>query len=224
LNFGSPGPFLAHIPSDDRIKLTERAVARRLERGAILYLTGDPRGRTYLLTSGAIKLVARDDRGHESVLGMALPGDLLGAESAVDGLPQPTDAIAAMRSTVIGLDTAALAAAIERDGRAALALARVVSQRLRWTYSSVLERRGLDAAARLAARLLELAEAVGERADGTGEVELPIVQTDLAGLAGICRESACKALGVLKRIGAIDYRGRRLRILRPDLLRREGPL
>jgi CRP/FNR family cyclic AMP-dependent transcriptional regulator len=220
LKFGSPAPFLADIPTDDRMKLTERAVARRLERGAILYLTGDPRGRTYLLTSGAIKLVARDDRGHEAVLGMALPGDLLGAEAAVDGLSQPTDAIAAMPSTVIGLDTSALTAAMERDGRAALAVARAISRRLRWTYSSALERTGLDAANRLAARLLELAEAIGERGEGAREVELPIAQTDLAGLAGMCRESACKALGVLKRMGAVDYRGRRLRILRPDLLRR----
>jgi CRP-like cAMP-binding protein len=213
-------PFLARIPAPDRDRITEHAVVRRLDRGDVLYLAGDPRPLTYLVTIGAIKLVGRDARGNEAVLGLALPGDLVGAEAAIDGLPHPTDAIAVAPTSILVIDTCRLLDAMEADGRAAVAVARAVSTRLRWSYASTLERSARDAPARLAARLLELAEALGHPCGGTIEVELPMARTDLAGLAGMCRESASKAMGALKREGVLDFRGRRIRILRPDLLGR----
>jgi CRP-like cAMP-binding protein len=213
-------PFLAHIPPPDRRRITAHAQHRLLDRGTALYLAGEPRALTYLVVSGAIKLVGRDARGNEAVLGLALPGDLVGAEAAIDGLPQPTDAIAAARTLVLAIDTTRLLDAMESDGRAAVAVARAVSTRLRWSYASTLERSARDAPARLASRLLELADALGRRCGDAIEVDLPMARTDLAGLAGMCRESASKAMGALRREGVLDFRGRRIRILRPDLLDR----
>jgi CRP-like cAMP-binding protein len=213
-------PFLACISASDRARLTEHAVSRRLGRGDVLYLAGDTRALIYLVTLGAIKLVGRDNRGTEAVLGLALPGDLVGAEAAIDGLPQPTDAIAAAPTSVLAIDTARVLDAMEGDGRAAVALARAVSTRLRWSYAATLERSARDAPARLAARILELAEAIGRPCGGAIEVDLPMARTDLAGLAGMCRESASKAMGVLRREGVLEFRGRHIRILRPDLLHR----
>ena len=213
-------PFLACISPADRARLTEHAVNRWLGRGDILYLAGDSRPLIYLVTRGAIKLVGRDRRGNEAVLGLALPGDLVGAEAAIDGLSQPTDAIAAAPSSVLAIETARLLDAMETDGRAAVAVARSVSTRLRWSYASTLERSARDAPARLAARILELAEAIGRPRGGAIEVDLPMARTDLAGLAGMCRESASKAMGALRREGVLDFRGRHIRILRPDLLDR----
>jgi CRP-like cAMP-binding protein len=217
---GARAPFLADISLRDRSRLTERAVPRFLDRGDVLFLAGDPGGRTCLVTSGAIKLVGRDERGRETILALALPGDLVGAEAAIDGLPQPTDAIAATRTTVLGLDPRLLASTMNKDGRAAVAVARAVASRLRWSYASTLERSGLGATARLAARLLELADVLGRPCGDAIEVDLPMGRADLAGLAGMCRESASKALGQLKRDGLVDCRGRRVRILRRDLLDR----
>jgi hypothetical protein len=34
----------------------------------------------------------------------------------------------------------------------------------------------------------------------------------------MCRESACKTMSKMKKQGVIDYKGRKLRILRPDVL------
>jgi CRP-like cAMP-binding protein len=47
-----------------------------------------------------------------------------------------------------------------------------------------------------------------------------VAQGDLGRLAGISRESTCKALRSFQSQGLLDYRGRRLRILRPDVLER----
>jgi hypothetical protein len=50
-------------------------------------------------------------------------------------------------------------------------------------------------------------------------MDLPLPQTDLGRLAGISRESTCKALRRLKQQGVLDYSRRGdLTILRPDIL------
>ena len=69
-------------------------------------------------------------------------------------------------------------------------------------------------------RILDLVDAFGHRSPGEIRLELPLPQRDLAQLAGISRETACRTLRRLKKTGVLDYRGRDLRILRPDLLER----
>jgi CRP-like cAMP-binding protein len=67
---------------------------------------------------------------------------------------------------------------------------------------------------------LDLAELLGRQRGDAIDVDLPFPQRDLGGLAGMCRESACKTLSRWKSEGTVDYQGRRLRILRPDVLYR----
>jgi CRP-like cAMP-binding protein len=91
---------------------------------------------------------------------------------------------------------------------------------MRWLYATTLERTSSEVPARLAGRLLDLGDLLGRIHQGALEIDLPVAQGDLGRLAGISRESTCKALRSFKSQGLLDYRGRRLRILRPDALER----
>jgi CRP-like cAMP-binding protein len=53
-----------------------------------------------------------------------------------------------------------------------------------------------------------------------GHTRVRLTQKDLALLAGVSRESACRTLGRLKRDGVVHYNRAGLRVLRPDLLDR----
>jgi CRP/FNR family transcriptional regulator, cyclic AMP receptor protein len=212
-----PSSLLSALPPAERGRLLERAVPRRLSPGAVLHLEGDPEPRVHLIASGVVKLTTRDPGGREAILGLALPGELIGEIPAIDGKAQPTDALAATHCEVLGIDAALLREILARHGLAALAVARSLSARLRWVSDTALERTASDVPARLAGRLLDLAELLGA-GRGHGEFDLPLVQADLASLAGMSRESACKTLRTFKARGLLDYSGRRVRILRPDLL------
>jgi CRP-like cAMP-binding protein len=210
-------PLLGALSDLDRYRLLERAIPRRLERGAVLYLAGEAGGRVHLLADGVVKLSTRDVEGREAILGLALPGELIGEIPAIDGKGHPTDAVAATSCHVLGIDSGLLTEVLTRNGAAALAVARSLSTRLRWVNGTALERTSSEVPARLAGRLLDLAELLGHPPH-ISEFELPLVQADLASLAGMCRESACKALRALKAHGIVDYEGRRVRILQPDAL------
>ena len=216
----SSSPVLDALPPARRDVLLERAVPRRLEEGDILFLAGERNARVHLLTSGVIKLVARDGDGNETILALSVAGDLVGETAALDGLPQPLDAVAAIGCELVGFDADDFVGIVGESGPAALELARTLVARSRWICDTALERTSQEVPARLAGRLLDLADLLGRMRDGAIEMDLPVPQADLGRMAGICRESACKTLRRLKRNGVVDYEGRRLRILRPDLLER----
>jgi CRP-like cAMP-binding protein len=213
-------PVLDRLSEPDRARLMDRAVPRHLVPGERLYLAGDRSRRAHLITSGLIKLVARDGEGRETILCLALTGEVTGDTAAVDGLPQPLDAVAATHTDVLGFDADLFMEVLSRNPAAAMRLSVTMAERMRWICETALERTSSEVPARLAGRLLDLADLLGHVSDGAVELELPLGQSDLGGLAGMCRESACKTLRRFKTQGLVDYRGRRLRILRPDALHR----
>ena len=204
----------------DRERLLARAVERRLVRGDVLAFAGDRPERVHVVVSGVLKLVGRDAEGNETILGLCLAGDVAGAVSVVDRRPYPYDYVAATAVTVLGMDAEAFADALARNPQACLALARLLAARTRWLCDSALERTSAHVPSRLAGRLLDLAGLLGRPHGAAIDMDLPFPQRDLGGLAGMCRESACKTLSRWKAEGTVDYRGRQLRILRPDVLYR----
>jgi CRP/FNR family transcriptional regulator, cyclic AMP receptor protein len=213
-------PVVAALTVAQRARLLDRGVARRLDPGDILHLSGDSRPRLHLVTKGVVKLSARDGEGRETIVGLAIRGDLVGELAALDDLCQPADAIAATRVEAFTLDADSMRAVLEENPRVALALARGMAKQMRWLYATTLERTSSEVTGRLAGRLLDLGDLLGRIERGALEIDLPVAQGDLGRLAGVSRESTCKALRSFQSQGLLDYSGRRLRILRPDLLER----
>ena len=208
------------LPAPERERLLDRGVARVLCPGEFLYLAGDRERRVHVVTRGVIKMAARNAQGIETILCLAIPGDVVGDVAAVDALGQPLDAIAATRSSVVGLDADLFVEVVSRSRLASIELARALAARMRWISDTTLERTTGEVPARLAGRLLDLADLLGAVKQGAIEIDLPLAQRDLGRLAGMCRESTCKTLRRFKSQGMVDYEGRRLRILRPDALER----
>lgn len=204
----------------ERERLLARAVERTLRRGDALAFAGDAPDRVHVVVAGVLKLVGRDVEGNETILGLCVPGDVAGAIAVVDGRPQPCDYVAATAVTALGLDAAVFREVVARNPRACLALTGLLTVQLRWLCDAALERTSAHVPSRLAGRLLDLADLLGRREGSAIDVDLPFPQRDLGGLAGMCRESACKTLSRWKAEGTVAYEGRRLRILRPDVLYR----
>jgi CRP/FNR family transcriptional regulator, cyclic AMP receptor protein len=202
----------------DREIVLDRLVHRTIEKGHALYFAGESIERAHFIGSGVFKLSARSNEGSETILYLGLPGELLGEVSALDGSPQPLDAIAATRAEVFGIHRELLNEVLHRSPRALAETARLMATRLRWVSASAQERTNAEVPARLASRLLSLAELLGRQNGESIDFDLPLAQADLGSLAGMCRESACKTLRMFKAAGMLDYKGRKVRILRPRAL------
>jgi CRP/FNR family cyclic AMP-dependent transcriptional regulator len=213
-------PVIAALTHAQRSRLLDRSVPKRLDPGDILHLSGDSRARVHLVATGVVKLSARDGEGRETIMGLAIPGDLIGELVLLDDLCQPADATAATHVHALALDAVVMSELLGQNPAAALALAHGLARQMRWLYATTLERTSSEVAARLAGRLLDLGDLLGRIEQGALHIDLPVAQGDLGRLAGMSRESTCKALRSFKSQGVLDYSGRRLRILRPDVLER----
>jgi CRP-like cAMP-binding protein len=213
-------PVLRRLPLSDRARLLRAAVKCRLGRGRPLYLAGQRCSRVWLVSSGMVKLTSRNHDGVETIVRLALPGELLGDAAALDRGPYAVDAIAATFSTALGMDARSFMASVEATPEALVELSVCLAASLRELCTAAAERATDPSAARLAGRILDLVDVFGDRLPGEIRLELPLSQKDLAQLAGVSRETACRTMRRLKEGGVLDYRGRSLRILRPDLLER----
>jgi CRP-like cAMP-binding protein len=108
---------------------------------------------------------------------------------------------------------------LERHPAAALALMRVLAERVRVSDRERVQLAVEDGFARVAVRLLELAETYGEPvATGTG-IELSMTQEDLAGWIGASRITVARALKLMRSLGWVQTSRRVITVLDAEALR-----
>ncbi len=177
--------------------------ARTLSRGASLYRAGEPVAASYAIEVGLLKLSLSLPSGRERIVGLAGPGDLVGAL---------TPSAEAYGDTAEALSATVVVRAIDpRHGEHATALALAADAYLAHLRHA-LEEVDLPVAARLARTLVRLGERFGHRGDdGRIRLTLPLTHEHLAALVGAARETTTLTLSELRQRGLLEgTRGRYL--------------
>jgi CRP-like cAMP-binding protein len=214
------GSFLAALDADERRTLAELGRMRRYESGDYLFYEGDPGNTVLLIQRGWVKLATTSAEGHEHVLSISGPNDVVGEVACLDLRESGRSATAtALEDVVVQMiSRETFLDFLERHPKALLAITRTLIGRLRGADRRRLEFGAYDTLGRVARVLHELADAHG-RADGDRLVlDPPLTQHELAGLVGASRESVVRALGELRRRGLVETGRRRLVVHDPAAL------
>lgn len=205
-----PGTFLAQLSEPDRNAILRLGVRRSLPRGIAVMLQGELGDRVIVLLEGRVKVSRIDEQGRELVLEIRDPGDVLGEIAFIDGQPRVA-AVSTLEPVVaVVIPAAAFRLYLERTPHTAGALREVISRRLRETTTSSMQAATADTTGRLAARILELADRYGVPARGGVAVELPLSQAELASLVGASRAGVAQSLQLMRELGWIETRRRKL--------------
>lgn len=202
---GQPGVQLA---ADDVMALVARGTARRCRDGHVLFVEGEPSGGVVLVRSGLVKVVRTTGAGREALLALRGPGDLVGEQSALDEGPRSATAVCATACELVMVPSAAFRAVLLERPALVLQIAAELSRRLRDADTKRSEHGSADVPARLAGRLVELADRFGEPDDDGVRITVPLSQEDLAGWTGASREAVAAALRSLRDRGWVST-GRR---------------
>ncbi|MFQ5666766.1 MAG: Crp/Fnr family transcriptional regulator [Candidatus Binatia bacterium] len=177
------------------------AVYRRRQ---VIFHEGTPANGLYILCSGAVKLYQSDRFGHDHILHIAQPGDVLG-ELPLD----PTECYASSAEALSDaqlcyLPRERLVQFIQKHPMTGVrlieALSKSVSTARRKVRTLALKR----AENRLAELLVQLAEATGEPTrNGATRMKLDYSRRELAEMIGVSTETAIRLLARLKRKRAI---------------------
>ena len=214
--------MLADLTPEEQEDLRARGRARRYKGGTVLYHQGDDSDWIVLLEVGRVKVSSATEDGHQAVLAVLSPGELVGELSTFDGEPRSATVTAVDDVEAVVVTAPEFRAFLEAHPAVALTLLETVGRRLRDADRIRLEFGGFDTEARVARRLVDLADRFGEGEAGVVRISLPFSQEELAAWVGASREAVSKALGVFRARGWLETNRRQLTVLDLQALRQRG--
>jgi CRP/FNR family transcriptional regulator len=165
-----------------------------------------------VVRSGRVRIQHAHKDGAVRIVCMLAPGDAFCCLPAMDGGAYPAGAVAADRSTVYRLSGAAFRRLMEKEPQFGRKAIQHFCGRLRKASCESCWK-SLDAPARLAGRILCMAERFGE--------EVPLTRRELSELAGTTVETAIRTIKDFERAGWVELARGRLRVVdREGLSRR----
>lgn len=225
------------IPVDERIAaLAASNVYQDLDAGSLarldaamrlialrprqhLWHEGDTAHSLYVLVRGHVRVYRCDASGNEVVLNVYGPGNSFGEP----GLWAPhaervANASAVARAVCLAIHERVLRDWMEEHPCIAIrqleSLAGLTQQHAR----IMMEATSLAIAARVAVRLLELAEEFGAECEDGVRIDLPLTQRMLAGMVAASRENVNRALTRFRALGAISLDDGSIVLRDPEVL------
>jgi CRP/FNR family cyclic AMP-dependent transcriptional regulator len=175
---GLPAPTIDQI-----VTLANRRV---YEQGAVIFLRGDPGDCLYGVVTGKVRISVSAPGGKELFLNIMEPGDSFGEIALLDGQPRTASATALAPAELVIIQREPFLALLRKEPSLAQHLIALLCQRARWTAELMEDSALLGAPARLAKRLLTLANLHGM--SGTGGTRLAISQEEIAQFLGLSRQ------------------------------------
>ncbi len=204
-------------------EMEELARMTRMEsvkKRTAIFLPGDPSQQVYLLKEGRVKISRISEEGREITLALLEPGEIFGELDILDDLPRDTLAEALDDTQLCVIYKELFLAMIRRRPEISFRLTKLIGFRLRRIENRVEDLVFRDVPARLAHLLLELSKNYGKATPRGLLLQIKITHQEMANLIGSIRETVSAVLGEFKKEGLITFEGRRLILLRPDLLQK----
>ncbi|MCE0464827.1 MULTISPECIES: Crp/Fnr family transcriptional regulator [Pseudomonas] len=211
------GHWYSHLPVPLQDSLLGISRVRRLSPGHRLFKRGDPPCGLYAVLEGAVRVGAVNEQGKEALLSVIEAPHWFGEICLFDGQPRTHDAVAVGQCTLLHLPQAALLALLEEQPVHWRQLALLMSHKLRLTFINLEQLSLMPAPARVAHRLLMIAEGYGE-IEATRQV-LQLPQEQLALMLSLSRQTTNQILKDLQGQGILHLGYGEIEILDIERLR-----
>lgn len=177
---------------------------------------GDEGDRLLGVLGGQVRIYVMSSEGRELIMNVIMPGELFGEISLIDGKPRSASAVAIGATDLLHIRRSDFMTLLRQNCELSLRFMEVLCERVRWTSGLLEDASLLDLPARLAKRLLNLAEGIGEKQGDGIRIGLKLSQTDLGNMLGVTREAVNKQLREWKRDGLVDMHEGQMLILDPE--------
>ncbi|GAA0503614.1 Crp/Fnr family transcriptional regulator [Paractinoplanes deccanensis] len=201
---------LAPATADELLGMTVR---HRYESGRPILREGDHATHVVVLESGFVKVTTAVE-GFGTLLGIRLPGELVGEIGALTGSPRNATVTAC--GTVHGgiVTRPAFEDFLRRHPEASTLVMAMIARQLTWANRRRSDFAAFPAHIRLARLLVEIADACGRELDnGRVEIAVPLSHPELAAMIAVSRATIQKAVQELRTTGLIGTAYRRIVIL-----------
>jgi CRP-like cAMP-binding protein len=215
-----PGTFLGSLGPAVAGELLAQSVRRQYPTGRGLLREGALASHVVVLESGFVKVTTAVE-GFETLLGIRVPGELIGEIGALTGNPRNAT-VTACGTVHVGIVTRPrFEEFLRRHPEASKLVMATIARQLAWANRRRSDFAAFPAHIRLARLLIEIAEVCGRRLPGGAvEIAVPLSQPELAAMIAIARATVQKAVHELRSRKLIRTAYRRVTVLDPEGLAR----
>ena len=228
MSISSPQQLLNKIPlfnslSDSDLKsLSESVRLQSLKKGQTLFQKGDEGSFLYIIKQGTIKIVLPSRLGDEVIVTIFSEGDFFGEMALFDGKPRSADALAMESTKIYMLSRNDFLLFLQSNINAMKSILSQLTNRLRSTDDFLEGACFLSVSARLAKKLLDLAESHGQKDGDSVYIDLNLTQKELGDMIGSTRESINKELKILRDKSLITMQENKIQIIDITRLKRRA--
>jgi len=212
-------PMFSHLGEAELQQLSSHLQPRQYSRGEIIFHQGDVGMALFIVRKGEVTIRLSSTEGKEIILALLRRGDAFGELSLLDGELRSTDAVAREEASLLALQQVDFRRFLAERPSVVPHLMANLSRMVRRVTQVVHDSSFLDARARLARVLLDLAQSQGRTQNKGVLITSQITQAELASLCGLTRESTNKWLRFYAREGLLSYEGGHITLLEPESLR-----
>jgi CRP/FNR family transcriptional regulator, nitrogen oxide reductase regulator len=170
------------MPLADCTRIVSTAQERQFSRRQTIFFEGDPVRQVVLMISGCAKITQLGPSGHEVILRLSGPGEVLGGVGLCGDCEHCSTASIVQPSSALVWESAKFEAVSERFPLLRRNLAHVLERRLSELEVRFREISTERVSPRLSSQLVRLLRQVGKQGDG--HVEIALSRRDLAQLTG----------------------------------------
>ncbi|RMF03451.1 MAG: Crp/Fnr family transcriptional regulator [Chloroflexi bacterium] len=211
-------PLFADLAEDELATLVSDFRLREYARDEIIFHQGDVSREVYIVVKGKVRIFRICPAGSETSINIFSTHDVIGEFAAIDGKPRSATAKAIGPTTLLQMVQDRFLYHMQSSPGLAMAMCKLLVQKLRWTASYAETIAQYDAAGRLLHILLLYNEQLGQKVGENGrfELNLDLNQTDLASLVGARREWINRILADWRKRGLIEFDSGKITILDLD--------
>ena len=215
--------LLAGIPNDLLRSLLQAGNRKHLEAKEVVFHRGEAGNRIYFVMDGGVKVSTLSHEGQEIIFDVLVTGDFFGEMSLFDDKPRTGTVTTLVPTTLFMLGKNEFLDSLEQCPVISIRLIRTLVGRLRMMDSFIEDVIFLDAAERIAKRVIALARMFGRPGENDEiRVDLKVSQQELANLVGITRESVNKQFREWEKAGVISIDKGCLILAQPQFLESLG--
>lgn len=213
------GSLVTFLQPEDRDFLLTQGVRRSFARDELLLHEGDPTDHVFVLTSGWVRIFSSTSDGHEVLLALRGPGDVIGDLAALHGWTRTASVRTLEKVTAIQLLSTRFVSYLHSRPAIAIAMVKQMATRLREAENARVDFATLDATKRVAKFVLGLAEDHGVPEDGGLVLRMPLTQQDIANRVGASRRAVARAMSLLRERHIVVTSRNLIKVAQPDVLR-----
>lgn len=199
--------------------LVKFAAVRRFQPDAEIFAKGDLGNALYIVLMGRVCIYSGSSEGEEAILNILEPGEMFGEIALLDGGPRTASARAMNSVDLLQIHREHFVPFLHNHPELGVSMLPVLCARIRMNVDFIEDAAFLHLPARLAKRLLGLAEVHGKPDPQGVRLAFKLSQQDLAHMIGATREHVNKELGLWRERGLIAVEDGVIVICQPENLR-----